>query len=60
MSKSVYLSPSMQENNVGVLNYGTEETRMNQIADVVQKVLQDYGVDVYRNRPEWSLGQAVS
>lgn len=60
MSKSVYLSPSMQENNVGVLNYGTEETRMNQIADVVQKVLQDYGVDVYRNRPAWSLGQSVN
>jgi len=60
MSKSVYLSPSMQENNVGALNYGTEETRMNQITDVVQKVLQDYGVDVYRNRPDWSLGQAVN
>lgn len=60
MSKSVYLSPSMQENNVGVLNYGTEECRMDQIADVVQKVLQDYGVDVFRNRPDWSLGQAVN
>lgn len=60
MSKSVYLSPSMQENNLGVLNYGTEEARMNQIADVVQKVLQDYGVDVCRNRPDWSLGQAVN
>jgi N-acetylmuramoyl-L-alanine amidase len=60
MSKSVYLSPSMQENNTGALNYGTEEARMNQIADVVQKVLQDYGVDVCRNRPEWSLGQAVT
>lgn len=60
MSKSVYLSPSMQENNIGALNYGTEETRMNQVADVVQRVLQNHGVDVYRNRPEWSLGQAVA
>jgi len=60
MSKSVYLSPSMQENNTGVLNYGTEEARMNQVADVVQRVLQSHGVDVYRNRPEWSLGQAVN
>jgi N-acetylmuramoyl-L-alanine amidase len=60
MSKSIYLSPSMQENNTGALNYGTEETRMNQIADIVQKVLKDYGVDVYRNRPEWSLAQAVN
>ena len=60
MGKSVYLSPSMQENNTGVLNYGTEEARMNQVADVVQRVLQSHGVDVYRNRPEWSLGQAVN
>lgn len=60
MIKSVYLSPSMQENNTGALNYGTEEARMNQVADVVQRVLQNHGVDVYRNRPEWSLGQAVA
>ena len=60
MSKSVYLSPSMQENNTGALNYGTEEVRMNQVADVVQKILQNHGVDVYRNKPEWSLAQAVA
>lgn len=60
MSKRIYLSPSTQEHNQGVGNYGVEETRMNQIADVVQKVLQNHGVDVYRNRPEWSLGQVVN
>jgi len=60
MSKSVYLSPSTQEHNYGVLDYGTEEMRMNQIADITQKVLQDHGVDVYRNKPQWSLGQVVT
>mgnify|MGYP002344677157 CR=1 FL=1 len=60
MSKKVYLSPSTQEHNIGSGNYGTEEARMNQIADITQKVLQDHGVDVYRNKPEWSLGQVVN
>lgn len=60
MGKTVYLSPSTQEHNVGSGNYGTEEVRMNQIADITQKVLQDHGVDVYRNKPEWSLGQVVN
>lgn len=59
MAKLVYLSPSMQENNIGAGNYGTEEKRMNQVADVVEKVLIDYGVKVYRNKPEWTLQQAV-
>lgn len=59
MSKSVYLSPSAQEQNLGYGTYGTEETRMNQIADVTQKVLLDHGVVVYRNIPEWSLAQIV-
>lgn len=60
MSKKVYLSPSTQEHNVGSGNYGTEEARMNQIADITQKVLQGHGVDVLRNKPEWSLGQVVN
>lgn len=33
----VYISPSSQEDNRGVGNYGTEEVRMNQIADVVER-----------------------
>lgn len=35
----IYISPSVQEKNIGVENYGTEEQRMNQIADVVMRVL---------------------
>lgn len=57
--KTVYLSPSTQEKNVGVNNYGTEEIRMNQIADVVQKVLKGHGVIVYRNKPEMALKEVV-
>lgn len=59
MSKIVYLSPSMQEHNVGAGSYGTEEKRMNQVADVVEKVLINHGLIVYRNKPEWTLKQAV-
>lgn len=55
MSKSVYISPSMQENNIGVAGYGTEEVRMNQVADVVEKVLKRHGITVYRNKPDWTL-----
>lgn len=60
MAKSVYLSPSMQENNRGAGNFGTEEYRMNQIADVVQRILSAAGVVVYRNKPEWTLEQMVN
>lgn len=60
MGKSVYLSPSTQEHNIGSGNYGSEEARMNQIADVTQKVLQSNGVEVHRNKPEWSLAQVVN
>lgn len=59
MMKSIYLSPSTQENNVGAGSYGTEEQRMNQVADVIQKVLERHGVRVYRNKPEWPLSQVV-
>ena len=55
MGKSVYLSPSMQENNEGVCGYGTEEIRMNQVADVIEKILKRHGVTVYRNKPDWTL-----
>ncbi len=60
MSKSVYLSPSTQENNRGVGCYGTEELRMNQLADVCEQILRRYGVVVYRNRPEMNLAQVVA
>lgn len=59
MMKIVYLSPSLQEHNVGAGDYGTEEKRMNEIADVVQHVLNGHGVITYRNRPEWNLYKTV-
>jgi N-acetylmuramoyl-L-alanine amidase len=59
MSKIIYLSPSMQENNVGAGSYRTEEQRMNQVADVVEKVLINHGLKVYRNNPEWTLQKVV-
>jgi len=60
MSKSVYLSPSTQENNIGAGNYGTEESRMNEIADITEKELKRHGVTVYRNTPNMTLTQVVT
>ena len=46
----VYLSPSTQEKSFGVGDFGTEEFRMNQIADEVEKVLLEKGdYAVFRN-----------
>lgn len=56
----VYLSPSKQENNIGVGGYGTEEMRMNEIADVVCECLTASGVTWYRNNPSWSSSQIVA
>ncbi len=42
----VYLSPSTQENNIGIGGYGTEEKRMNQVADVVERLLKSSGITV--------------
>lgn len=57
--KVVYLSPSLQEWNVGIGDYGTEEKRMNQVADVVERELKARGYDVRRNNPENTLAQTV-
>jgi N-acetylmuramoyl-L-alanine amidase len=57
--KVVYLSPSTQEKNIGVGSYGTEEYRMNLVADVVEAELSRHGVKVYRNKPEMTLAQVV-
>jgi N-acetylmuramoyl-L-alanine amidase len=59
MEYSVYLSPSTQERNVGVSGYGTEEKRMNEIADIIKKVLQKHRLKVYRNNPRWDLRRVV-
>lgn len=59
MTKSIYLSPSTQEKNIGVGNYGSEEYRMNEVTNVVEKILIEHGVKVYRNRPDWDLKEVV-
>jgi N-acetylmuramoyl-L-alanine amidase len=60
MSKTVYLSPSTQEKNVGACDFGTEEKRMNQICDVVEKILKQHKVTTYRNNPSMSIKQVVA
>lgn len=52
---SVFLAPSFQEKNIGVVNYGTEEFRMNKVADVVQEILIFNGIKVKRNDPDKDL-----
>ncbi len=59
VTKSIYLSPSTQENNIGYGKYGTEEKRMNQIADVLEKILENHNIKVYRNKPEMTLKKLV-
>lgn len=57
--KSIYLSPSTQQNNQGAGDYGTEEQRMNQLCDLVEKKLKNR-YKLYRNRPEMTLQQVVA
>lgn len=57
--KVIYLSPSTQEGNIGVLNYGSEEYRMNEIADLIEVKLKDKGYIVYRNKEEYTLRQII-
>ena len=57
--KSIYLSPSTQENNVGAGSYGTEERRMNEIMDLIENQLRGKYI-LYRNRPEMNLQQVVA
>ncbi len=59
--KRIYLSPSTQENNVGVDDYGTEEYRMNLIADNLEKLLEDSGkYIVYRNNEKMDISEIVA
>lgn len=55
----VYLSPSLQEYNVFV-NGGTEEEYANLIADAMEPYLLASGIEVGRNRPEMTLGEAIA
>jgi N-acetylmuramoyl-L-alanine amidase len=56
----VYISPSTQEANEGFGSYGTEEMRMNLIADIVEYELQRHGVTTARNKPAQSLTEVVA
>ena len=56
----VYISPSLQEYNTGYVSYGTEEQRMNMIADVLAYELMRHGLSIARNSPEMTLAQAVA
>ena len=51
----VYLSPSLQLYHVGVGNYGSEYDRMSDIADVVQGLLSEKGIIVYRSNRSWRM-----
>jgi N-acetylmuramoyl-L-alanine amidase len=59
MAYSIYLSPSVQHNNIGVSNYGTEAKRCNEIANFTEKELIRHGIKVYRNKPSMTLAQIV-
>lgn len=56
----VYLSPSVQEWNLGYGDYGTEEQRMNLVTDVVGYELERLGISYIRNAPEMRLQEVVT
>ena len=57
---SIYLSPSMQENNVNKnLNY-VEETEMNLVTDILEAELRRHNFTIYRNNPGMNLYQIAA
>ena len=56
----VYLSPSVRHFNRGYGTYGTEEERMNLIADVVELELTRNGLTTARNNPAYDLTAVVA
>lgn len=56
----VYLSPSVQHFNLGLDGYGSEEARMNMIADVVEYELNRHGLTTARNDPSMTLQEVVA
>jgi N-acetylmuramoyl-L-alanine amidase len=56
----IYLSPSTQEHNIGCKDYGTEEKRMNQLADILAEQLYKNDYIVFRNTPSMTLSQIVA
>ena len=57
---SVYLCPSLQPANIGFGDYGTEEKRMHELADIIEPILVKHGVTVYQNRVGMTLREAVA
>jgi len=55
----VYISPSTQDRNKGIGDYGTEEYRMNKIADYIVPGLESHGFLVRRNRPNMTLQEVI-
>lgn len=54
----IYVSPSVQEKNIGYGSYGSEEYRMNLIADWVIKYLSSQpDFECRRNDPSWNITQ---
>lgn len=58
-NRVIYLSPSAQEFNIGVGDFGSEEYRMNRIVDIIENKLKNQGYTVYRNNPNNTLRQIV-
>lgn len=56
----VYLSPSSQSFNKGYGGFGTEENRMNFIANIVEYELARNGITTDRNNPQMSLTEIVA
>ena len=57
MPKRVYLSPSCQEHNLGVLKYGTEEARMHQLSAIITDKLESRGISTRRPLPSWDMSR---
>ena len=55
----IYLSPSLQENNIGFGNYGSEQSRMIQICNDVNDQLLKYGHETKVSNPQMTLKQAI-
>lgn len=60
MAYKIYISPSTQEHNFGAGAYGTEEQRMNEVADILVPRLIAHGFAVRRNNPAWTLQKVVA
>ena len=59
MSKIWYLSPSSQNANIGVGNYGSEQAQMNLLTDAIIPHLDRAGVSFHRADPGLTLAQRV-